>query len=59
MNVRQLIEKLRHVEPSAEVQVVSGYDGLYRPLDVITSGPMVVRLDVSDESTVDSAEDNR
>jgi len=59
MEVWQLIAKLKHCEPSAEVQVVSGYDGLYQPLAVITSGPIVVRLDVSDEKPVDTPDDNR
>ena len=51
MTVAELIEKLRQCNSSAVVKVVSLYDGKYEPIAVITSGPLFVMLDVSDESS--------
>lgn len=50
MTVAELIAKLHQCNLEAVVKVVSLYDGTYEPIAVITSGPLFVMLDVSDES---------
>ncbi len=50
MTVAELIAKLHQCNSEAVVKVVSLYDGKYEPIAVITSGPLFVMLDVSDES---------
>ena len=48
--VKELIAKLHQCNQEAVVKVVSLYDGKYEPIAVVTSGPLSVMLDVSDES---------